>query len=213
MTLPSLVKDRLIHRNELDTATKKTNEYRARKYVKNYLKDLEEILWILDTLPETQISKLFTYNDVYQLFDLTEKLVKKLGPSPVAAPDENGIRHVFRHFNVELTDPFQGMKSATARVKVTYEPASDETVFFNRFTGHIMALEGIYDNNEHAPHTYKIDEFNEQILKPLQATKKNVTVETIAIVGFGIEKNPTIKEASDQFDKANKEVLGKEPSK
>jgi hypothetical protein len=83
MPLPPLVSDRLLHREELDTATRKANEYRARQYIKNYLNDLEEIVWILDMLPQNQVAKLFKDEDLYRLQALEEKILIYLDFTPL----------------------------------------------------------------------------------------------------------------------------------
>jgi len=83
MPLPPLVSERLLHREELDTATRKANEYRARQYIKNYLNDLEEIVWILDMLPQNQVAKLFKDEDLYRLQALEEKILIYLDFTPL----------------------------------------------------------------------------------------------------------------------------------
>jgi hypothetical protein len=78
MPLTVLMRERLVRRDELDAATKKANEYNVRKYITNYFKDLEEILWVLDQLPERQIARLFKDEDVYRLQALEEKALTYL---------------------------------------------------------------------------------------------------------------------------------------
>lgn len=75
MPLTALMKERLAHREELDPATRKANEHQVRKYIKNYLKDLEEVLWVLEQLPQKQISTLFRDEDVFNLQALEEKTI------------------------------------------------------------------------------------------------------------------------------------------
>jgi len=87
MPLTPLMKDRLVRRDELkekDPAAKKSNEYNVRRYVQNYLKDLEEILWILDMLPENQLRRIFKNDeDVYNLLELVERALVFLDFMPV----------------------------------------------------------------------------------------------------------------------------------
>ena len=165
---------------------RRLNDFYARKALSRWLDSIEDINLILDTLPPEQLDRneILKADMVLGLFKITEKLVERFNPSPVVAPDEKGIRHVFRHFRVELPNPFPGMQTATAILKITYEPTSEEIVFFDQFVGHIGKLEEIYTDNEQDPHHYTSDEFTKQILQPLQTSKKNVNAETVSIAGF-----------------------------
>jgi len=91
MPLPQLVKDRLIKRDGLDIAIKKSNEYRVREYVKNYLNDLEETVWILDTLPEKQFKKLFKDEDVYRLLDIANRAAIYLDFLPLQRSEDGRL--------------------------------------------------------------------------------------------------------------------------
>ena len=158
--------------------------YRMSKILKEEIEGLNDLVFLLNELPDSYLEKIDLRDAALSAMDLTEKLTRMLAPSPIAAPDEKGIRHVFRHFMVELPNPFPGMQTATASIKATYEPTSEEIVFFNQFVGHIGKLEEIYDENEHDPHHYTSEEFNKQILQPLRTSKKNVNAETVSIAGF-----------------------------
>jgi len=83
MSLPALVKDRLIKREGLDTDIKKSNEYRVREYVKDFFKDLEEILWIFDMLPEKQHKNLFRDEDAHRLLEIAERALVNLEFMPL----------------------------------------------------------------------------------------------------------------------------------
>jgi len=89
--LPQLVKDRLIKRDLLDIGVKKSNEYRVREYIKDYLKDLEEIIWVLDTLPDKQFKKVFKDEDVYRLLEIAERALVNLDFMPIRRNDDGKL--------------------------------------------------------------------------------------------------------------------------
>lgn len=91
MSLPQLVKDRLIKRDLLDGGVKKSNEYRVREYLKNYLKDLEEIIWVMDTLPDKQFKKLFKDEDVYRLMEIAERALVNLDFMPIQRSEDGKL--------------------------------------------------------------------------------------------------------------------------
>ena len=91
MALPQRVKDLLIKRDTLDVGLKKSNEYRIREYIKNYLNDLEEILWVLDRLPGKQSKKLYKDEDVYRLLELTERALVTLDFMPIQRNEEGRL--------------------------------------------------------------------------------------------------------------------------
>ncbi|MGD0953112.1 MAG: hypothetical protein ABR985_12095 [Methanotrichaceae archaeon] len=180
MKLPNLVKDRLIRRDELDTGTKKSNDFRVRKYVKDSLANLDEILWILDTLPENQVSKIFAYEDAYRLFKLTEKVVAALGPSPFAAADENGKHHVHRHFKVDLSNKLSGLTKSTVGIELVYEPTDEEVKFFQELTNHSTELEATYQRNERPSGVFTSEELDKKIASIVKGRPYTANVVSVA---------------------------------
>lgn len=113
MSLPPLVKDRLINRDKLDIGLKKSNEYRVREYIKNYLNDLEEIIWILNTLPGKQFKKLFKDEDVFQLLEIAERALVNLDFMPIQRNDEGKLIAVKRL----PADPIEGGSPRTFSIE------------------------------------------------------------------------------------------------
>jgi hypothetical protein len=166
------------------------------KILRDDLDRLKDISNLLNELPDSHLEKINLREAALSAMDLAEKLAERIGPSIIIAPKKDGVHHVSREFQVEVPNPFPGPNisqealSATATVKVTYEPTDDEIIFSDGLADHIRALEDICKRNEHDMGTYTTKEFNEQILEPLIATKKNVKAETLAIVGFCEGKTP-----------------------
>lgn len=94
--MPQLVKDRLIKRDLLDTGVKKSNEYRVREYIKDYLNDLEEIIWVFDTLPDKQFKRLFKDEDVYRLLEIAERALVNLDFMPIQRNEDGKLIAVKR---------------------------------------------------------------------------------------------------------------------
>jgi hypothetical protein len=180
--------------------------YRLSGILKNDLEGFEDMTHLLDELPPSYLEKIDYRKAANAATGLLQKLIQKLGPSSIAEPDENGVRHVFRYFQVDLGSSLPGAKGATAHIKTVYEPTAEEIVFFNQLTGHIGQLEEEIADNEHDPRVYTPDEFNQVVLPALKARGKNFQATTESIVGFG---DIDVKEAAKQFYKSDEAILGK----
>jgi hypothetical protein len=191
---------------KLTTKQKADFYYRLSGILKNDLEGLEDITHLLDELPPSYLEKIDYRKAALDAIDLLENLIQKLGPAPVSAHDDKGIRHVIRHYNVDLGSSLPGSKGATAHIKTSYEPSKEEIVFFNQLMGHIGRLEGAIAHNEHDPRVYTPDEFNQVVLPALKARGKNFQAETTSIVGW---ENTDVKESSEQFYKSDEAILGK----
>lgn len=104
MPLAPGMKDKLIRREEIDLPNRKANEYNIRHHILRYFNDMEEILWILDTLPQKQVDRLLKDGKALNLtMKLTEKLIEKIDPWPIGE-DENYGAMAFRVYgNVILS--------------------------------------------------------------------------------------------------------------
>jgi hypothetical protein len=79
MPLAPGMKDKLIRRDEVDLPNRKANEYNIRQYLLRYFKDMEEISWLLDTLPENQVNKILRDGNIANsAMKLTEKILGKM---------------------------------------------------------------------------------------------------------------------------------------
>jgi predicted DNA-binding protein len=134
MPLPSLVKDRLVKRDSLDIAIKKSNEYRVREYIKNYLNDLEEIVWVLDKLPEKQFKKLYKDEDVYRLLDIANRAAIHLDFWPIRR-NEDGILLAVKRL---LAPPAEGLPRMFS---ISREATDQDKERFNNLQMHIGRLE------------------------------------------------------------------------
>jgi hypothetical protein len=82
MRLSESQKERLINREQQDTATRRYNEFSIRKFFRSVLDSLEDLLLILERLPERQIAKIFKDEDVYRLQAIEEKALYYLDFKP-----------------------------------------------------------------------------------------------------------------------------------
>lgn len=75
MALTDGMKEKLLNREKIDLSNRKANEYHIRKYIQKYFKDMEEIIWLLDAMPQKQIEKLFEDG---KAADTTMRLCEKI---------------------------------------------------------------------------------------------------------------------------------------
>lgn len=79
MALTDGMKEKLLNREEIDLSNRKANEYHIRKYIQKYFKDMEEIIWLLDAMPQKQIEKLFEDGKAADTtMRLCEKILRKM---------------------------------------------------------------------------------------------------------------------------------------
>lgn len=75
MALTDGMKEKLLNRDEIDLSNRKANEYHIRKYIQKYFKDMEEIIWLLDAMPQKQVEKLIEDG---KAADTTMRLCEKI---------------------------------------------------------------------------------------------------------------------------------------
>lgn len=79
MALTAGMKDKLLHREEIDLSNRKANEYHIRKYIQQYFEDMEELIWLLDAMPARQIKRLLGDGKAAAAtMDLCEKILSKM---------------------------------------------------------------------------------------------------------------------------------------
>lgn len=82
--LTKMERDRLNGRSEMkDKKARAANDIRVKKKLSAWLKNIPDILLILNRLPADQIREVLSDNDVFRLFKLTETAMSTLNFSPV----------------------------------------------------------------------------------------------------------------------------------
>jgi hypothetical protein len=82
--LTKMERDRLNKRIEMiDKKARAANDIRVKKKLSAWLKNIPDILSILDKLPADQIREVLSDNDIYGLFKSTERSMNALSFSPV----------------------------------------------------------------------------------------------------------------------------------
>jgi hypothetical protein len=87
---------RLINRQDADDKKiRAANDIRAKKKLSSWLKNIPDVLLILDKLPEDYIREVLVDNDIFKLFKLTEKVIhiKDFTPIDGRLVDESWIGH------------------------------------------------------------------------------------------------------------------------
>lgn len=106
MPLAPGMKDKLINRDEVDLPNRKANEYNIRQYLLRYFKDMEEISWLLDTLPENQVNKILKDGNIANsAMKLTEKILGKMDlprvrMKPIRAGERKNELEAVKSFNL-----------------------------------------------------------------------------------------------------------------
>jgi hypothetical protein len=163
MPLAPGMKDKLIRRDEIDLPNKKANEYNIRKYIKRQLNEIEEILWVLDQLPESQLDKLFSAKDITRLQKLEEKIIKHVDIHPV-----EGDKIVYR---VNVKGDIAGLKNATNIIKVILPAQADEIELAAHIPKHAdIVTDSLKAASRKDPRVYSLKEFNNIVLRDIAKT-------------------------------------------
>lgn len=171
MPLTSTQKERLVNRDKDEYASvKRTNDYLVRQYIKTCLEDLDEVLWILDILPQKQLDKLFKPADVQRIEKLEEKILDHLDFRP-----SNGSKVVL-HFNVKgaYADP----DIDHAPMKVSFPARPDEIELTTHVRLHAEIINDRLDQLTHQDkHVYSVREFNKKMAKIAEEREQIYQVE------------------------------------
>ena len=116
--------------------------------------------------------------------ELTEKMVKEIGPSPFASRDQDGKYLIFRHLKVDLSGTLPGVTQAIADVEVVYERTEEEVQFFRRLIEHLTILEEIYRHNERPFEVFTTEEMEKKVASIVKGRPYNAKV-------IGLVTSPT----------------------
>lgn len=150
MPLAPGMKDKLIRRDEIGLPNRKANEYNIRQYILKYFKDIEEIIWLLDTLPQRQVAKLLEDESAAKaVMELSNKIFEKMSlPSIQANFIQTEIQAVKRfdlgEDNLRF-QPHEGQDMAfrPIGVSVSCNLTKRESAIIECTLDHIQALEDV----------------------------------------------------------------------
>jgi hypothetical protein len=177
------MKDKLVRRDEIAIPNRKANEYNIRKYIKNHLKDIDEILQVLDLLPATQVDKLFSLEDIKRLELYEEKIIEHV----VIPPIERGT--IIYRFDIKdqlLT--LGGVLGDETTMKVLLPAKDNEVALIDQMARHVEVV-----RKANAPHKdekiYSLREFNKKKLPGIAefAAKRGQTYH----IGLEDRESPT----------------------
>jgi len=83
MSLTETQKHHLVCRDNIPLAIKKNNEYAVRQNLKKFLKSLDDMILVLNCLPERQLKKHLKDRHAYAFLKLASLAMEKLGFSPI----------------------------------------------------------------------------------------------------------------------------------
>jgi hypothetical protein len=153
----------------------KTGDYALRQALKSRLDSIEDILEILDVLPDKQIQNIITPKQMINFLKVLEKLLALCPPIEVKT-DENGNMRAVRYFQVDMASRLRGLNNAVTGAHVSYPATEDETEFWDEFRYmYLFVFKNIMEYIEHDPKAYTRKEFN-NIMKPLIESRKDVKV-------------------------------------
>ena len=204
--------------------------YRMSKILKEQIEGLNDLVFLLNELPDSYLEKIDLREAAMAAMELTEELVRRLDPafpSPIIK-DSKGVeqdireappkgeqwrmvgRRVIRYFDIDMKSYLPGIADADTTIKTSYEPSEEEIAFLHRLTDHQLVLEKTREESARNRRRFTANEFNENILPSLKRRGKNFEAKIVSIVGDHV-RDTTLKESIEQFDIAEKMCFGEEP--
>jgi hypothetical protein len=189
MPLAPGMKDKLIRRDEVDLPNRKANEYNIRQYLLRYFKDMEEISWLLDTLPEPQVNKILKNGDMANAaMKLTEKILGKMDlprvrMKPIRAGERKNELEAVKMFNLgpfnkkySLKDDNGEHEISTCGYSFTRGLTSEEEKIINDVSWFIDDLSHLLLPNRVPLEECTLENFLNNVIPPLieDAKKKGV---------------------------------------
>lgn len=189
MTLAPGMKDKLIRRDEVDLPNRKANEYNIRQYLLRYFKDMEEISWLLDTLPQNQVNKLLKDGNIANTaMKLTEKILEKMDlprvrMKPIRAGERKNELEAVKSFNLgpfnkkySLKDDNGECEILTCGYSFTRSLTGEEEKIINDVSWFIDDLSHLLLPNRVTLEDCTLENFLNKVIPPLieDAKKKGV---------------------------------------
>jgi hypothetical protein len=154
----------------------KTGDYALRKYLKDQLDSITELLEIIDVLPEKQIKKTINPKQIINILKVLEKMLV-LNPPGSIEKDMNENDRAIRHYRINAGSKFKGLDNAIVFADVLYEASEEEAqlsrelTFLRDFFLHKI-FKGL--NNDHIRCNLK--EFYSQLDQIIEKRKKVIVV-------------------------------------
>jgi hypothetical protein len=171
---------------KLNSKQKADFYYRMSNILKENLEGLEDLSLLIEEIPGSGLEKIDLIAAATSAMKLTEKLAKRLEPSPFSAKDENGKYHIYRHFRVDLSNKLQGLTQSVASVDLVYEPTEEEVLFFRRLMYHIVVLQEMYERNERPNEVFTPEELDKKIASIVKG--RPYTKNIVGMVGTPTEE-------------------------
>ncbi len=191
-----------------DPKEQKYIDYTLRNYIKKQLDSLEDLVEVLNELPEDQIKMVVTPQQVINLFDVLEKLLQISPPNEVIESND-GIAppELLMRYSVHFGKALPGVNNDTTIVHVRL-PASEEERQYEIRALNFMnyVLPKVFENLEAEPPEYSSKEFNRKIIPTLNkiANERGAFCKVEAV---GVVDDPTSRfRKSDPLSAAEKKI-------
>jgi hypothetical protein len=166
--LTSLERERLDNYENLNAIEKKNLNFRLKKKQNEIFETISDINILLKNLRNSPIEISISHNHIYEVDTLIENILKILKVTPIIDIDRDGADATPKKVRkFRIGDSADSGKSAT--VTVSREATAEEIDIYKS----LIKIEGTIKNNTDLNFAdtplYSIEDFNQQILPPLQA--------------------------------------------
>jgi len=131
--------------------------YRMSKILKEDLGGLDDLVFLLNELPDSYLEKINLSETADSAMRLMEKLVDKVNPTVIV----NG--KAVQIFKIKRPSFVPGINEFIVNVKVTYTPTNEGKCFLDRLANHIKRMEATTSPTKDS-HIYTPEEFTDEFL-------------------------------------------------
>lgn len=162
---------------KLTTKQKADFYYRVSNILKDDLESIDDLMRLIDELPDAYLEKIDFRKAAVSAMKLTETLIKKLDPVPLSVSDDltyQAVSYLTVH-NVR-----HGKPDTTINVKTTYAPTEDEIEFFKMLKAHADGLKALTETGmRRSPFVYGAPHINEEFISRVLCEGKPCRVEIV----------------------------------
>jgi len=149
--------------------------YRMSKILKDELEGLDDLVRLMNDIPESYLEKIDFQTAALAAMVLAEHLVEKIAPVKIDSSAQ-GRHHATRRYQINMGKiSLPDLSNITATLRVDYDPDETEITLFDRLSQTLFSLNHLINEAAFVPRRYTAEEFN-KIALPVIKSKKNYRI-------------------------------------
>ena len=155
----------------------KTGDYALRQLLKNRLESISDILEIIDVLPDKQMKKVVTPEQIAAVLKVLKKLLDILPPEETRRTPGDGRFRAHLPFRVDMGSKLRCLDNAVVGAEITYLATEGEREYWSEFHDTMHTFNEIIEKMTQYPTELSQKEFND-LVKQLTKSREDVQVKS-----------------------------------